>query len=122
MSPCQPAPDWLISAVTEQLAVAGATLSEVYVAPASITSGTPEVMSELFKPAWWVVAKINGAGIRPEIGVWVTNRIAPGTSGDIFGANAAAVRYSRSGQRGQTPIRGDGQEAILGCLTPIPES
>ena len=122
MTPCQPAPDWLITAVTQLLAVGGATLSEVYVGPASITSGPPEVMSELFKPAWWVVAKANGVGVRPEIAVWVTNRGAPGTSGDIFAANAAAVRYSRSGQRGQVPIAGDGQDALLGCLTPIPKS
>jgi len=122
MAPCQPAPEWLITAVTAGLAVPGATLSEVYVGPASITSGPAEVMTARFEAAWWVVAKINGAGIRPAEAVWVTNRTAPGISGDIFGANAAALRSSTFGQGGQIPIGGEGQEALLGCLSPIPES
>jgi hypothetical protein len=122
MAPCQPAPDWLVTAVTKGLAVTGATLSEVYVGPASVTSGPPDVMSSRPGPAWWIVAKINGAGVRPAAAVWVTNRTAPGTSGEIFAANASALRYSTFGQGGQIPIRGDGQEAVLACLSPIPES
>lgn len=120
--PCQPAPDWLITAVTKGLAMPGATLSEVYVGGASITSGPPGVTGAEFKPAWWIVAKISGAGVRPVVAVWATNRTAPAKSGDIFAANPAALRSSTFGQGGSVPIQGDGQEALLACLTPIPES
>lgn len=120
--PCQPAPDWLTAAVVKGLAVPGATLSEVYVGAASITSGPPVVTSGKFQPAWWIVARISGAGVRPVAAIWVTNRTTPGSPGDIFAANPAALRSSTFGQGGSIPIQGDGQAPLLGCLTPIPDS
>ena len=101
----------------------GATLTEAYVGEArNFTSGPSSVLSTDFTPAWWVVAKVNGASVRPEVVAWVTNRIQPGNAGTIFGANPAAVRYSKYGQGGSDPIRGDGLDPMLACLTPIPES
>jgi hypothetical protein len=123
LGPCQPAPDWLVSALQDGLVVRGATLSEVYAGEASsFSSGPEQVLSASFAQAWWIVAKINGAGVRPEAAIWVTNRTQAGTAGDIFAANPAALRYSEWGQGGSIAIRGDGQDALLACLTPIPES
>jgi hypothetical protein len=56
------------------------------------------------------------------VAVWVTNRTAPGKTGEIFGANAAALRLTTFSQGGQAPIVGDGQDELLACLSPIPES
>ncbi len=120
--PCQSAPTWLIAAVTDGLAVRSATLSEVYIGAASISAGPAAVLSPSFAPAWWIVAKISGASVRPEVAIWVTNRTAPEATGQIFSANLAANRYSTFGQGGSTPITGDGQGQVLACLTPIPES
>lgn len=120
---CEPAPGWLVTALEDGLAVRGATLSEVYIGEAwDFTSGPAAVMSAAFVPAWWIVAKVNGAGVRPEIVVWVTNRTGSGKAGSTFGANPSAVRNSTFGQGGANPIQGSGQEQVLSCLTPIPES
>jgi len=120
--PCQQAPDWLVARLRQGLLVRGSSLSEVYVGVASnFTSGPAIVLTAEFTPAWWVVAKINGAGIRPEIGLWVAGPIHSGSFGQLFGANAAAQRYTTWGSRDLDPIRGTGSEAILACLTPIPE-
>jgi hypothetical protein len=120
--PCRSAPIWLIAAVTGGLAVRGATLSEVYVGAASITAGPDAVLSPDFARAWWIVGKISGASVRPEVAIWVTNRTSPEATGEIFAANLAANRYSTFGQGGSTPVKGDGQGPVLACLTPIPES
>ena len=123
VGPCQAASDWLVTAVKDGLAAPGAYLSEVYVGEAwAFTSGPAAVLSAEFVPAWWIVAKINGAGVRPEVAVWVTNRVGPARSGTIFGANPSAIRYSHFGQGGSNPIRGSGQDGLVACLTPIPES
>ena len=123
VGPCEAAPGWLVSALEDGLAVRGATLSEIYIGEAwGFTSGPATVMSAEFVPAWWIVAKINGAGVRPEAAVWVSNRTGAGTAGTIFGANPSAIRYTKFGQGGSNPIRGAGQEQVLVCLTPIPES
>ena len=119
---CQPAPDWLLAALTNGLAARGATLSEVFVGEASITSGPPRVMAPSFGPARWIVGKVNGAGVRPGVAIWVTNGTASGKKGEILGANAAALRLSTFGVAGQAEIHGDGQGELLACLSPIPES
>lgn len=123
VGPCQAAPGWLVTLLQGGLAVRGATLTEMYIGEAwGFSSGPPAVMSAEFASAWWIVAKINGAGVRPEAAVWVTNRTGPVKTGTIFGANPAAVRYSKFGDGGSSPIRGQGQEDALACLTPIPQS
>lgn len=120
--PCQAAPTWLTSAVIGGLAVHGATLSEVYVGTASITAGPDTVLSPSFAPAWWIVAKVSGASVRPEVAIWVTNRTTRDATGEIFAANPAALRYSTFGQGDSTSIDGDGKAPVVACLTPIPES
>lgn len=122
MTPCERAPDWLIAALTKGLAVPGATLSEVFVGEASITSGLSGEVAPSFVTAWWVVAKVNGAGVRPTVGIWVTNRMASGPAGDILAANAAALRSTTFGHGGQVPLLGSGLDELLTCLSPIPES
>ncbi len=123
IGPCQLAPEWLVAALQDGLAVRGATLSEVFIGEAwDFTSGPAAVMSAQFVPAWWIVAKINGASVRPEVVIWVTSRTGASKQGQTFGANLSAVRYSKFGQGGSDPVRGSGQAALLGCLTPIPES
>lgn len=122
MTPCTPAPDSLITALTKGLAVPGATLSEVYVGEASITSGLSGEVAPSFVTAWWVVAKVNGAGVRPTVAVWVTNRVDSGARGDILAANASALRTTTFGHGGQVPLLGGGLDVVLACLSPIPES
>jgi hypothetical protein len=123
IGPCQPAPEWLVTVLQAGVAVHGATLSEVYVGEAwDFTSGPAAVMSADYVPAWWIVAKINGAGVRPEVVVWVTNRTGVAKTGTILGANPSSLRYSKFGQGGSNPIQGSGQAQLLACLTPIPES
>lgn len=121
-APCQPAPDWLISALNKGLAAPGATLSEVYVGEASISSGLSPSVAPSFATAWWVVAKVNGAGVRPVVAIWATNRIATDGRGDILAANAAALRSTTFRNGGQVPLLGDGLDVLLACLSPIPES
>jgi len=120
--PCQQAPDWLVTRLAQGLLVRGSSLSEVYIGVASdFTSGPAVVLTAEFMPAWWVAAKINGAGIRPEIGLWVAGPIHSGSFGQLFGANAAAQRYTKWGSGSSDPIRGMGSESVLACLAPIPE-
>lgn len=120
---CQPAPAWLRTALQNGLLVRGATLGEAFIGPASnFSSGPAAVMSGSFGNAWWAAARINGAGVRPENGLWLTDRTQAGASGEIFGANPTAVRYSEWGQGGSDPIVGEGSQAVLDCMTPIPES
>jgi hypothetical protein len=122
LGPCQPAFGWLASAVQAGIPMQGATLSELVVGPASVTAGPLAVFEPAFQPAWWIVGKINGAGVRPEVVIWLTNRTSEGATGTIFAANAAALRYSSFGQGGSIAIKGEGQDALLACLTPIPQS
>lgn len=122
LAPCQPAFDWLVGAVQAGISIRGATLTELVVGPATVTAGPLAVFEPPFQPAWWVVGKINGASVRPEIVIFLTNRTSAGATGTIFAANAAALRYSSFGQGGNTAIKGEGQDALVSCLAPIPQS
>jgi len=120
--PCQPAPDWLVAELGQGLLVRGAYLSEVYIGAASdFTSGPAAVLDDGFAPAWWVVAKINGAGIQPEVGLWVAGPIRDRKAVQLFGASAASLRYTSWGSDSSDPIRGMGSDVVLDCLSPIPE-
>lgn len=120
--PCQRAPDWLVTELGQGLLIRGAYLSEVYIGTASdFTSGPATVLNKDFIPAWWVAAKINGAGIQPEVGLWVVGPIRGSKAGQLFGANAAALRYTSWGSDDTESIRGKGADAVLTCLTPIPK-
>lgn len=100
----------------------GATLSDVYIRPTDgFSSGPPELQTREFASAWWVAGKISGAGVRPEIGTWLTNRTSQEREGEILSVDAAAQRYS-SWQAPDEPIRGPGSAELRACVGPIPES
>lgn len=118
---CTAAPDWLRQAVQDGLVVRGATIAGIFVGPAGpFTSGSGPVMGSEFASASWIAARIDGAGVRPEVGLWVADSIEPGLT--LFAANSAALRYSAWGQGGSDPIRGEGSQAVIDCIGPIPES
>ena len=122
-STCEQAPEWLIAAIGEGIVVRGATLSNVYVLPATtFSSGPAELASEAFASAWWVAGKLSGVGVRPEVAVWLTNRTTEDASGDLLAVDAAAQRYSNWRRETEQPIRGPGLDEIRACVGPIPES
>ena len=100
-----------------------ATLSNVYMLPAtSFSSGPPELETDAFAAAWWVAGKISGAGVRPEVAAWLTNRATEDASGEIFAVDAAAQRYSNWRHDAANPINGDGLDQVRACVGPIPEA
>lgn len=120
---CEPAPAWLVAVIQDGIVVRGATLSNMYVMGASgFTSGPPELQTDAFASAWWVAGKVSGAGVRPEVAVWLTNRTSQDKDGQIFAADAPARRYSEGGSTAEEAIRGAGLEAVRRCVGPIPES
>jgi hypothetical protein len=120
---CAVAPDWLIAVLQGALVVREATLSNVYVLPATgLSSGPPEVQTEAFASAWWVAGMISGVGVRPEIAVWLTNRTSEDREGEILSVDAAAQRYSDWPVDRTQPIRGAGIAEARACVGPIPES
>jgi hypothetical protein len=124
MSPgdCAPAPDWLVAVLQQGIVVRGATLSNVFVVTAStFESGPSELQGDAFASAWWVAGKISGAGVRPEVALWLTNRTTVDQDGEIFAVDAAAQRYSHFTRPSQV-ISGPGMDEARDCVGPIPES
>jgi hypothetical protein len=118
---CDPAPDWLLSALQDGLVDRGATVSNAFLAQAhNVTSLPDELSAEAFEDAWWVSARINGVGVRPELATWITNRRAD-SDGEIVSANVSARRYS-SWPHGDADVTGDGRLQAETCVGPIPES
>jgi len=120
---CEPAPDWLIVVLQDALVVREATLSNVYVLRADgFSSGPAQLQTTEFESAWWVAGKISGAGVRPEIATWLTNRTSRDQAGQILSVDAAAQRYSTwESDQGQ-PIIGPGISDVRACVGPIPEA
>jgi hypothetical protein len=124
MSPgdCAPAPDWLVTVLQDGIVVRGATLSNVNVLTANgFSSGPPELQTDAFAASWWVAGKISGAGVRPEVALWLTNRTAQDQDGQILAVDAAAQRYSGF-TRPSEAISGSGMNEVGACVGPIPES
>ena len=120
---CNDAPTWLVDAIGEGILVPGAYLSNAYVGPASaFSSGPPELFTDAFAEAWWVAGRLNGVGVEPELGIWVTNRMAAGAAGQIFAANASASRYTRWGEGVSQRIVGDGLPSVQACVGPMPST
>ena len=121
---CLPAPAWLVDAISEGIEVRGAYLSRVFMGPASaFTSGPAAVISgDAFRDAWWIAGGIYGAGVQPELGLWLTNRTAEPAAGSILAANAPARRYTRWGENTAGPISGTGSQAVIDCVGPLPKS
>jgi hypothetical protein len=118
---CEPAPSWLGERIEATLAVRGATLSRLFVGPASnVTGGPGEVRSDVFRSAWWVAALISGVGPRPEVGVWLVSGTKPAAGSRILAVDEVAQRYSVRGPVNE-PIRGDGLDAVRACVGTPPE-
>lgn len=118
---CQPAPSWLGARLEETLAVRGATLSRLFLGhAANIRGGPGEVRSEVFRTPLWVVALINGVGVRPEVGAWLINAVKDGPGLRIVAADAVSQRYSMRGAPSE-PIQGDGLAAVRSCVGSPPE-
>jgi hypothetical protein len=118
--PCRAAPTWLVAATSARIRERGATLSNVYIGPASNFTEWPDPLStEAWADAWWVVGWISGIGIQPEVASWVTNRTGPATKGDIFAVDAPASRYSSWDSQ---LIKGDGLAEVRACVPEPPRS
>ena len=119
---CIPATDLMISDVSAGIVERGATLSRVYLVPAQrLSSGPPIVMTDAFSAARWVAGMISGAGVRPEVAIWLGDGRLPREGGALLSVNAAAHRYSSWPFDTADPIRGDGLEEAVACVGPIPE-
>jgi hypothetical protein len=117
---CATAPDWLTPAIERGLAVPGATLGRVVTLPAPGLTGLPsDVSADDFVAPAWVAGVINGAGVRPQIGLWVVSQLGAESRAILVSANATAARYWR-GPAG-SGLGGDGQAAALACIGPVPE-
>ena len=120
---CADAPTWLVDAIGEGILVPGAYLSNVYIGPASaFSSGPPDLFTDAFTEAWWAAGRLNGVGVEPELGVWVTNRTAPEVAGQIFAVNASASRYSEWGAGVSERIVGEGLPPVQACVGPMPST
>ena len=120
---CTDAPTWLVDAIGEGIQVPGAYLSNAYVGPASaFSSGPPDLFTDAFAGAWWVAGRLNGVGVEPELGVWVTNRTKPEATGQIFAVNASASRYTEWGDGVSERIVGEGLLPVQACVGPMPST
>ena len=118
---CEPAPRSLGERIEATLAVRGATLSRLFVGPASNVTGWPgEVRSGTFRSAWWVAALISGVGPRPEVGVWLVSGPKPSADSRILAVDEVAQRYSARSPVNE-PISGDGLDAVRACVGTPPE-
>jgi hypothetical protein len=110
-----------VDAISAGIVVRGATLSNAFVAHAfGFTAGPDVIFTDAFADAWWVASKITGAGVQPELAVWLTNRTEEGSSGEIFAVSPAARRYWHGG--GTEPIAGAGMDAAVPCVGPLPKT
>jgi hypothetical protein len=120
---CTDAPTWLVDEIGNGILVPGAYLSNAYIGPASaFSSGPPELFTDAFTEAWWVAGRLNGVGVEPELGVWVTNRMAEEVAGQIFAVNASASRYTKWGEGVSEPIVGEGLPPVQACVGPMPST
>ena len=120
---CTDAPAWLADAVGGGILVPGAYLSNAYIGPASgFSSGPPDLFTDAFADAWWVAGRLNGVGVEPELGVWVTDRTTPEATGIIFAVNASAGRYTTWGDAVSDRIVGEGLPPVQACVGPMPNT
>jgi hypothetical protein len=120
---CADAPTWLVDAISKGILVPGAYLSNAYIGPASaFSSGPADLFTDAFAEAWWVAGRLNGVGVEPELGAWVTNRTAEEVAGQIFAVNASASRYTEWGDGVTERIVGEGLPAVQACVGPMPST
>ncbi len=117
---CQPAPPELVSYLEGGLSVRGATLSHVVVVPATGIDRSSAGLPPSFATAWWVGARITGAGVRPELIVWFVSSLAPRSADQILAANATARRDSSWSPADGEDITGPGLADVAACVGPMP--
>ena len=118
---CRAAPAAVVSLLRSGLVVRGATLSNLF----ATRLGTPEEGSGASIPpfalhGWWIAGKITGAGVQPEVGVWVVSSIEAPRTSEVLAANAAAERYTRWSGVGTGQVTGPGLDAVVACVGFIP--
>jgi len=114
---CVAAPRWLAAAIERSLTPPGATLSGVFVmrAPELDPAGGPG-------EAWLAAAAINGAGVRPEAGIWLIDGLDPGSVPSLRAMSVPAQRYSSLPRGDRSRLLGSQTVRVLtGCIGPIPE-
>ncbi len=118
---CAPASAALVSLLQAGVVVRGATLSNVQVVAAPRLD-TQSDATPPFAHGWWVAGKLTGAGVRPEVVVWLLSEIDAPRSAKVVAANAAAQRYSRWSSPGGALFTGPGLDAVVSCVGPMPAS
>jgi hypothetical protein len=117
---CREAPRAIVEQLEGGIIVRGATLSNLYVSRVGTTDGGSASLAPFVNQGWWVAGKVTGAGVRPEIGVWIVSGISGPGAAQVIAANAAAGRYSRWGLPGGDEISGPGRTAVETCVGAIP--
>jgi hypothetical protein len=115
---CAEAPTALGDHLSGGLLVRGAYVSNLYIAPAQDLTEPPSG----FGDPWWAAGKITGTGVRPEVGIWLWDRVAAAGVGMVLSANASASRYFRFDAL-DPPLASASQTArtLVDCVGPMPE-
>jgi len=115
-SACQDAPQALLDRLGTGLGVRGAYVSNVSVAPADDLGTLRD-----FSDPWWVAGRINGVGVRQEVGVWLWSH-GGADAGAIRSANASSGRYFDYQQiDGSLASSSRVVMALIDCVGPIPQ-
>lgn len=116
--PCADAPKALADRLAAALLVRGAYVSNLYGAPAPDLAEPPDG----FDDPWWAAGRINGAGVGPEVGVWLWDRTADGGVGTVLSANASASRYfSFDAADPSLAFASQAVSTLVDCVGPMPE-
>jgi hypothetical protein len=117
---CEPAPPALMAYLEKGLSVRGATLSHGVIVRAAGLDPEPAHLPAAFGSAWWVGARITGAGVRPELIVWLVASLAPRSADQVMAANPAARRDSPWSPPDGEDLTGPGLSAVVDCVGPMP--
>lgn len=116
--PCQPASQGLADRLDAALLVRGAYVSNLYVAQAADLSDSSLGLAD----PWWAAGRINGASLRPEVGLWLWDGSATGPTVTVISANAAASRYFAFDVADPQLAAGSSVAAtVRACVGPTPE-
>lgn len=115
---CQPASLALDDRLQSALSVRGAYVSNLHVAPATDLADRSLGVAE----PWWAAGRINGAGVKPEAGVWLWDGSATGPDATVLSANASAARYFAFADADpQLASQSSVVAALLVCVGPMPD-
>lgn len=115
---CEDAAPALADRLSGELVVRGAYVSNLFVARADDLAEPPSG----FEDPWWAGGKITGAGVRPEVGIWLWDHVVNGEVGMVLSGNASASRYFSFDV--VDPSLASASEivsALVDCVGPMPE-